>query len=449
MTHRHDPFRRALRTLAVAAVPVLLAACGGGDSDAPSYSCSLSGEKSWLRDYFGESYFWYQLSPSPSPAGYDTLDSYFQALLYGGGAEFPADRYSYYESTESFNRFFGDGRTLGYGLFVAGVEVEDRPDLPLRVRYIEPQSDAAAKGLLRGDEIVSVNGRPASELIAANDYAALSPQDAGDTLALVVRNADGDRSLTLTATEFALTPVAGSSIVTSPLGRRMGYVMVKDMIDQARSPLDTAFAQFKSQGVADVVLDLRYNGGGLVSVGRTLASYVSAGRTAGQEYVRLLYNDRLAADYNETYRFDDPAAALGLSRVYVLSGPRTCSASEQVINALRPFVEVIAIGDTTCGKPVGFLPTPNCGNTYSVVNFESANADNEGRYFDGFAPSCSVADDLDHALGSPNEGLLAAARQHADTGACPVASQRAQPMMLRRPGGRTTEPGDRQGMYPD
>jgi hypothetical protein len=448
MTTRPSLLRRTLNRAVLTALPLLLAACGGGSNDTvpPPLSCSVADQKVWLASYMNDWYFWYRLSPTPSPALYPTLDGYFEALLYDGSdPAFPPDRFSYYESTESFNRFFGDGMTLGYGLFVAGIEVEGHPELPLRVRYIEPKSDAGAKSLLRGEEIVSVNGRPASELIAANDYAVLTPQAEGETLDLVVRGSGGDRSVTLTATVYELTPVSATAVVTTPLGRKMGYVLVKDMISQAGAPLDAAFAEFKRQGVTEVALDLRYNGGGLVSMGRTVASYVGGNRTAGQDYVRLLYNDKQSA-YNETFPFTNPSAGLGLAKVYVLTGPRTCSASEQVINGLRPYVNVVAIGDTTCGKPVGFLPQENyCGTTFSVVNFESVNALNQGRYFDGLDATCAATDDLSLPLGSPDEGLLATARAHADTGSCP-ATARERPQTRRLPGSRTTEPGDRQGM---
>ncbi len=444
-----------LATLCAAAL--LLAACGGGGDDSeplPPLSCSVADQKTWLRGYFDDWYFWYALAPRPNPTGFDTLQAYFDASLFGGNASFPSDSYSYYGPTEDFNRFFGDGVTRGYGLFVTGVEVEGRPDLPLRIRYIEPRSDAAAKGLQRGEQILSINGRPASEIIAADDYDVLVPLNVGEQLQLVVRGAGGDRSVTLVASDYALTPVTGARVVQSPTGRRVGYVSVKDMIDQVDAPLDAAFAQFRREAVSEVVLDLRYNGGGYVRTGATVASYVGGARTAGQEYVRLLYSDRRAAN-NLTVRFSAPANAVGLSRVYVLSGPRTCSASEQVINGLRGAgIDVVQVGDVSCGKPVGFNPQDGgCGQTFSVVTFESVNARNEGRYFDGLAPQCAASDDLDRPLGDPTEGLLAAALTHADTGACPATgARRLQPLSATpRPDGSPrrlkVEPGEFQGMF--
>jgi len=220
------------------------------------------------------------------------------------------------------------------------------------------------------------------------------------------------------------------------------------MIDQANPQLASEFAKFKTSGVQELVLDLRYNGGGLVSVGDSVASYAAGAVGDGQTFARLLYNDKRSGN-NQTHAFSNPANWSGFNKVYVLAGQRTCSASELVINGLRGVgVDVVAIGDTTCGKPVGFLPQgDSCGTTYSVVNFESVNARNEGRYFDGFAATCPVAEDFTKALGAPSEPLLAAARTLADGGACPATATREQPMSLRR-ATASPEPGERQGMIP-
>jgi carboxyl-terminal processing protease len=401
-----------------------LAGCGGGDG---SDSCSVEGQKAWLADYMDDWYFWYALSPRPAPGGFKSVESYFDALLYTGtSASFPADRWSYGQSTESFNRFYGDGATLGYGLAVAALELERDASQPLYVRYVEPQSPAAAQGVLRGDRVISINGRTAAELVAADDFDALSPAEAGVTLVLALRSNGVERTVTIRSAVFSLTPVQGARVFTTSGGRRVGYVMVKDMIPQAIDRLDAVFSSFRTQGVQDLVLDLRYNGGGLVSVAAQLSSYVAGLRGDGRRYARLLYNDKRQST-NQSFNFSQPGAALGVPRVFVLMGRRTCSASEQVINGLRGVdVEVVAIGETTCGKPVGFNPAPNCGRTWSAVTFESVNHRNEGRYFDGFAPTCAVPESFTSAMGAAGDPLLAAASEAADTGFCPATSQSAQ-----------------------
>jgi carboxyl-terminal processing protease len=449
--------RSLLRRTALATMVLLaLASCGGGgggSAEPPPLTCSLTDQKTWLKSYMDDWYFWYSYIPSINAASYSSIDAYFNALLYdGSNAAFPADRWSYTQSTADFNLFYGDGQTLGYGIFVAGLEVTGHPELPLRVRYIEPLSPAAAAGVVRGDTIVSINGRAASDIISANDYSVLTPANVGDTIHLVLSNGGVQRTLDVSAAVYALKPLSTSGVVSTPLGRRMGYLVLKDFIGQASTPMASAFADFKAAGVSDLVVDLRYNGGGLVSVADQLASYVAGASRQGQVFASLLYNDKHQGS-NTSYRFSGTSSDLGINRVFVLAGQRTCSASELVVNGLRPYVNVVLIGDTTCGKPVGFLPQDGgCGTTYSAVNFESVNVNNEGRYWNGFNPtatsttSCAVADDLDHPLGDPNETLLSVARGYADGAGCPAMGSREQPQSLRVRGARITEPGERQGM---
>ncbi|NJN00555.1 MAG: peptidase S41 [Aquincola sp.] len=385
---------RMPRWIKLLALPVVLAACGGGGGGDDSFagscpavaaSSSTADRQDWLRCFFNDTYLWYRLSPSPSPVGFASVEAYFDALLYGGGdlidnssaARWPEDTYSGFQSTTSFNRLFGDGEALGYGVAVNGLEAVAQGATRLFVRYVEPLSPAArttavANGLQRGDEIIAINTIPVATLIAADDFGALSAAAVGDALSLSVRRGNGAAvNVALSAAVFALTPVQSGQVVFSQGGRSLGYVFVKDMITQVqtRSPtLGSVISSFQTQGVQDLVLDLRYNGGGLVSMGTTVASFVSGSARNGLLYTRLLYNDKQSAS-NRDFTFTDPGNWAGLSRVYVLSGERTCSASEQVINGLRGVgVNVVAIGDVTCGKPVGFLPTDDGqGTTYSIV----------------------------------------------------------------------------------
>ena len=448
---------RLLRGVLASALPlVLMAACGGGsdggsaETAAPPASCSDADQKRWLGDYMNEWYFWQRLSPRPDPAASLNVESYFNALLYtGNDPAFPADRWSSGQSTENFNRFFGDGSTLGYGVAVAGLELARDATRPLFVRHVEARSPAAAAGVQRGDRVVAINGRNAAELIAADDFAALTTTQVGQTLTLQLRRAGVDRTVVVTSAVFALTPVASSTVVLTAQGRKLGVLAVKDMISQATAPLEAAFAQFKVAAVDDVVLDLRYNGGGLVSVGALLASYVAGGRGNGLNYATLLYNDRRAATDNRSYVFAPLASSLGLPRVFVLMGRRTCSASEQVINGLRGAgVEVLTIGETSCGKPVGFLPVSACGRTYSVVNFESVNQRNEGRYFSGFDATCTASENHEAPLGTLAEPLLGSAAHYADVGSClPVPRVAAAAFSASRGRGPSgSEPNEQQNM---
>jgi hypothetical protein len=177
-----------------------------------------------------------------------------------------------------------------------------------------------------------------------------------------------------------------------------------------------------------------------------------AGPTAGRIFEDISFNDKHPATnpvtgqpltptpfHTTTLGFSGPAGqtlpTLNMFRVYVLSGPNTCSASESIMNSLRGVdVEVIQIGSTTCGKPYGFFPTGNCGTTYFTIQFKGENDKGFGDYSDGFSPAnstgvvgevvpgCSVADDFTHALGDPDEGRLAAALLYRDSLTCPSAT---------------------------
>ncbi len=417
---------RLQRTLFTLTITLALGSCGGGggadNGVAAATGCSTGELNGWLASYMDEWYFWRGASPTPAPSGDVSLASYFAALLYRGGTPFPADRWSYTETTASFTRLFGDGQSLGYGISVAGLEVTGQPAQPLYVRYVEALSPAAAAGVRRGDRVLAINGVASATVIASNDFSALTASAEGQTLLLSLQGTDGvQRSVSLSSRVFALTPLAQDAVLTSAGGRKLGYVVVKDMISQVATPLDAAFGRLRAAGVQSVVLDLRYNGGGLVSVAGAIGSYLGGPRAEGRVFASLLYNERRAASNNTSYRFSNPATALDSARVYVLAGPRTCSASELVVNGLRGAgLDVVVIGGTSCGKPVGFLPTSQCGTTFNVVNFEAVNDRGEGRYVDGIAATCPVAEDFTQALGSSSEPLLSAALQHADTGRCPA-----------------------------
>jgi carboxyl-terminal processing protease len=205
----------------------------------------------------------------------------------------------------------------------------------------------------------------------------------------------------------------------------------------AERQLLDAVQSFQSRGVTDLVLDLRYNGGGLLAIASQL-SYMVAGpvRTAGRVFERLQFNaaagnrNPVTGELNTPSPFQSsalgfsvtngtPLPNLNLARVTVLSTNETCSASEAVINALRGIgVEVVLIGSSTCGKPYGFYPTDNCGTTYYTLQFQGANDVGFADYADGFIPAnstqtfgvrlpgCAVADDFTRELGDPGEALL-------------------------------------------
>ena len=404
-----------------------LAGCGGGndDFDNNQVSCDLASQQNELRSYMRSWYLFSATMPDPAAGGFTSFDDYFFALLA------PEDTWSNTQSSTSFTQFFDQGRSLGYGLFVAG---QDDDPLPLRVRYVTPGSPADGAGLRRGMIVDLIDGTDPAVLKASNDFSALSPTASGTQLALVVRDnaAAAPRSLSLIATLHNLTPVAAPQVFTTTGGRTVGYLYHMNFIDGAGRRLGDALTQFKNAGVQDLVLDLRYNAGGFIDMARDLASAVAGPARYGQVFAHLNYNAQHQAQNVDYLLRNTGFTTLDLSRVYVLSGSRTCSAAELVINGLRPFVDVVQVGGTSCGKPYGYSPVASCGRVWSVLNFATSNSAGVGNYTAGLAPTCPATDDFDHALGDPAEAVTARALSLIDGGTCPVAtSTNTQPLASR------------------
>ncbi|MFM2121526.1 MAG: hypothetical protein RL722_2994 [Pseudomonadota bacterium] len=429
--------RRPWRASAIAAaLATAVAGCGGGGGGGTGAACDLAAQKADLRSYMLANYYFYATMPNPDAAASATLEDYLAAQMVA------RDRWSNIASTASFDALFSAGQSLGYGLFVAG-QADD--PLPLRIRYVSPGSPAALAGLARGMVIDDLGGQDPAVLKANGDFSLLSPSAEGQTLALKVRTsasapAGSASNVSLSATTHALTPVAAPLVHTTPGGSKVGYLYHMSFIGTAATPLRAAINSLRSQGVTDLVLDLRYNQGGLIDASRELASLIgptSLVSAPARTYATLSYSDQQSAS-NRSLGFNaGTTVPLGMSRVYVLAGPRTCSAAELVINGLKPFVDVVQIGSTTCGKPFGFNPVDRCSNTWSIVNFTATNALGQGDYESGIAPSCVVADDFDHALGDPAEALTAQALAQVDGASCPGAGAAATVSGARRAQGLT------------
>ncbi len=417
----------------------------------PDVQGSTLSENNYLRSWTNELYLWYNEVPDINPAGYSTAN-YFallktSAMTPSGN---PKDKFHFTYPTDVWEQLSQSGVQAGYGAEWA--LLAKAPPRKVVVAYTEPGSPATAANIVRGAQLLTVDGVDVSSGSSAALNAGMFPASAGEnhTFEILDPGASVSRTVTLQSANITSAPVQNVKTVSTASGT-VGYMLFNDHLATAESQLIAAINQLKSAGVSDLVLDIRYNGGGYLDIASELA-YMIAGpaQTTGRTFDRIQFNGKYSTTnpvtlqaltptpfHNQSQGFSVPGGqalpTLNLPSVYVLTGAGTCSASEAIINGLRGVgVQVIQIGSTTCGKPYGFYPQDNCGTTYFSIEYKGVNDIGFGDYTDGFSPQntvgaagvlipgCSVADDFTHALGDPLEGQFAAALGYRTTASCPA-----------------------------
>jgi len=427
----------------------------------PDRSGTLLDENNWLRSWTNELYLWYSEVSDQNPALFNTTDAYFQVLktsaITGSGA--PKDKFHFTYATDQWEALSISGVQAGYGAQWALIAAA--PPRQILVAFTEPGSPAATApaSLLRGAEVLAVDGVDAvnnntqSGINTLN--AGLFPAGVNETHSFQIQDpGGGQRTVMMTSASITSHPVQNVGTIAVS-GGSVGYMLFNDHLATSEAALVTAFTTLQNAAVNDLVLDIRYNGGGYLDIASEVAYMIAGpGPTTGQTFELTQFNSKYPTTdpvtgqtitpvpfHSTTQGFSTTAGValptLNLPRVFVLTGPDTCSASEAIINSLRGVnVQVIQVGSTTCGKPYGFYPQDNCGTTYFSIEFRGVNAANFGDYTDGFSPmnapspagvalpGCSIADDFTHALGDPAEARLATALNYRNSGAasCPAAS---------------------------
>ncbi|MFK3739536.1 S41 family peptidase [Massilia sp. TN1-12] len=417
----------------------------------PDRQGTMQDEMKFLRGWADRYYLWYDEIPATvRMADYTNVLDYFGALktpaVTASGK--PKDRFHFTYTTAEWDAMNTAGEEVGYGL-TWSTSSSKAPRTWLAA-IVEPGSPAAQAGLQRGDMLTAVDGTDFVNTSSREGVdklnAGLFPAGAGERHTLTVQRSGNTIAVTMDAAVVASSSVKNTKVIDTPTGR-VGYLTFDDHNAVAEKQLIDAFTQLKAQNVSDLVIDMRYNGGGLLYIASELAYMVAGPASNGQTFERLSYNDKTAPEApipfrNTAYGFPAPNPApagqalpyLGLKHVTVLATADTCSASEAVINGLRGIdVQVDVIGGQTCGKPYGFTPVDNCGTTYFSIEFAGVNAKGFGDFADGFAPTCMVADDLSRAVGDPAEGMLAAALAYRASGTCPTSRAKMVAMKLARP----------------
>jgi C-terminal processing protease CtpA/Prc len=280
-----------------------------------------------------------------------------------------------------------------------------------------------SNGVRRGWIVKSVNGYDIAKILSDRDAAAYNnafgASTAGVINKFVFTKPDGtDIEVSSAKTSFTINSVLLYDTLHLSTGVT-GHLVFESFISPSPAELATAFRFFEENNIKDLILDLRYNSGGYLSVAQTLATEIG-GKTlanSGSTFGVLKYNDK-NLDQNYTYKFDrNVQVNISLTRLIVISSRLTASASEAVMNGLKPFMNVISIGDTTSGKPVG-MNGWEVGKKYFFwpITFKIVNKDNEGDYFKGIIPAKLVSDDITHDFNDRNELCLKEAIRYIETG---------------------------------
>ena len=417
----------------------------------PDKQGTLLDEMTFLRGWADRNYLW----ASEIPTNFymadftNTLD-YFDKLKTPAftASGKPKDQFHFTYTTAEWNALSTASQETGYGVnWAANASKAPRTWI---VADVEPNSPAASAGLQRGDMLATVDGvdfvNTTTNAGIDTINAGLYPERAGETHRFGLKRGGASVDVTLSAAVVTSASVKNARVIDTPTGK-VAYLTFNDFNATAEKQLIDAFTMFQGQGVSDLVIDMRYNGGGLLGIASELGYMVAGPASANQTFERLIYNSKIPPDAPFTFaakaygytapnpvRKDQALPYLGLKHVTVLTTGDTCSASESVINGLRGIdVQVDIIGGNTCGKPYGFTPVDNCGTTYFSIEFQGVNAKGFGDYADGFTPTCTVADDYAHAQGDTSEGLLAAALAYRTSKACPTSRASAVPLKLVRP----------------
>ncbi len=366
--------------------------------------------RDYLYDAMNQVYLWYNLMPVVVKTDYKDPYKLLKAMEYT-----TLDKWSFVETYDQFvvqnqGGFVGHGISMGLDLTKTTV----------RIAQIYNRSPLYKKGVRRGWIVKKLNGGDLAQVFINKDTAAynhlIGKSLAGVTNTFLFQTPAGkDSTIISTKASFTLNTVILSDTLHLKSGIT-GHLVFDQFIPPSNHELDSAFTFFKQNNITDLIVDLRYNGGGDLSVLANMASYVAGVAKFNTPFLKLTYNDKNAS-HNATINFNLVSFPLSITRLMVITTRGTASASEDFINGLRPGLDVRCIGDTTNGKPVGMMGIQYKTNyMFFPITFSLVNSANQGDFYNGIIPEKFVPDDITHDWGDRNESCLREAIYYLEHG---------------------------------
>lgn len=380
----------------------LFVACGGGSGNGSSRITAGQGfdlsEQSFVYDLFTTEYLWYdEVDVNVDYTSFQTP----QALI--DGLKVSQDRWSFTLTEDEYDDIVNQ-KTAGFGFGYTD-------EFTLYTVRIASPADLAQ--LQRGDKLLKVNG----ENVSHDNISAASQNLNVATTFILLRNGT-EETVVVTPREYTFKVTQGKI-----LNSTTGYLRYDSFTSTSVAEYEAEFTKFKAAGITDLIVDLRYNGGGSIDVASILLDNIANNPLrANKRQVYLDWNENYQHN-NSTYYFSDELEAndLNMPRVIFLVTQNSASASELVISALKPYLgdaNVVTIGTATHGKPVGMQGRVYGSNYYFLIDFYVRNNANETTSLSGIDATCTAEDDLTHLRGDPEETMLKTALHYIDTNNC-------------------------------
>ncbi len=347
---------------------------------------------------FQDVYLWYEELPtSIDPGSYDSPQQFVEAIKY---EEF--DRFSSVIPKTEFEQYFVQGQSFGHG-FSVGIDAANN----IRIAFIYKNTTAYSEGIRRSWIIKEVNGTRAT---SSNYFNLLGASDEQVTNKFLFELPGGSqREISLTKEVVQLNTILHDEIIERD-GKKIGYIVFQDFISAAIQQIDSVFNEFASQNIDELIIDLRYNGGGSVLVAEHIADWILGNQNSGEPFYSLVHNDKRTAQ-DTTANIEQLQQGLSVNNVVFITTRNTASASEMLLNGFNPYLTVTSVGSRTYGKPVGQEPFVFRDYNYAVlpITFEYVNANNSGGFYNGIPADIAANDDFTRMFGDPDEASLNAA----------------------------------------
>ena len=409
-------------SIAILASVLVLSSCKKeNDVNAPNPGTIADKIKDTVLEYSRDIYLWNsQIPASFNPRNYADPDKIMTAIrTYSQETGFsqPVDRWSFaIKQTEWDNISSGVSQDFGLSVFFYA-------DGDLRVKSVEMQSPAAKAGIRRGWRITKLNGN--TNINNSNsDFIVQQVFNSNSTAFSFIKPDGTTADIQLTSATYQENPIYLDTVYSTG-SKKTGYLVFNSFLgdtNQIYSEFQRIFNRFTQEGVSDMIVDLRYNGGGYVTVQSRLANYLVPASGNGNLMMKQEFNNNNKHFNSST--FFAKIGSLALARIFFIVSNNTASASELLINNLKPFLDVKLVGPSnTYGKPVGYFPIEVDDWYIFPVSFRTTNKNGEGNYFNGIALDKQVGDGLNKDWGDKDEASLASILKYINSGSFSVVGE--------------------------